>query len=938
MKTILTTTLICFILIQNLLVAQNVSASLNGTFIEGVSTVNNSFTYDDNSTYASGLLFEALDGSSNVVSQYTDNTPTGTAYTWPAMDMGLLNPNSAIRVTNIQSTNVLETYTLNVIQKPDWLIAGGIATVYTITGNIINIDGSYPISSVSQTIPNSIKAIGGKQLDLANCRLELNIDYDYTNQNSSMNSSSAVLNLNTLGQMIASKTITFSSGSFNVDNDFNISAVVKDSIEVAQYDCNFSGMNFPVCPGVNIKIDAGVSFLADLKGQIVLGQISNQFGFVDNGNAVTKLTARMQADGFIRGSVKVLYGAASASARLDITGRLGIGFEYESVPVSTLTPLFGGDIDVSGRVDLETFWGFGPNKSYGPTSFFYNSFGNLSAVNKSISSSFDNTFGSNSKTYKTNGSLALPSDHPMPSFGNRDNKLYITWIENDINGTGYLLMTKLDTTGTCFSNENIIAFNDNSISNPKIALMPDGSALITWTQNRYNSATLPSNLPTSLLFNSQDVWGAIYDNALDSITEIFRLSDDTTSLSSGRGEGEASISMGSGNEGIITWIAKDLVNSESDIMFSHITKTGNVWSLTNSAILNNGLTGINKDVQVSYIDNTNAVAVWINDPDGKDSTNNNLIYTADWDGSTWSVPIIFAPNPNNDVEYTELSLASNNSYCAVAWTSTEFNNNGTFTNFVDVEVYDYQNSQWNSSKRFTDYDTTYYFQKPRISISDEGIASLVYQAIDMFPDTNYIDPGQINLFLNNLNSYSSNWTSIDNNQFASDTTTYIWSLDAGFGNNNVLYTISQEYSENTGPVAIPNNGILFGDHSLSMVFRAMKVNNNLSITNVTEPNCNVPIGINEQSLNKKPESNLLQNYPNPFDNYTIIEFTIRKPGSVKLEIIDVFGRNILTLLDVKLNEGIYQTKFEPNNLETGIYFYKLTCGKTISTRKMIITK
>lgn len=918
--------------------SQNISASLNGTFIEGVSVVNNSFTYDDGTIYVSGLLFEALDGSSVIINQYTDNSPIGTSYTWPAMDMGSLNPNSVIRVTDIQSASVLETYPLNIIQKPDWLISGGSASVNNINGNIINISGIYPINSISQVIPTNIKAIGNKQLDLANCELQLNIDYDFSNQNSSVNSSDAVLNLNTLGQIIATKSISFSPANFNINNTFDISALVKDSVEIAQYECNFPNVKFPVCPGVNIKIDAGVSFLADLKGQIVLGQNGPNFGFINNGNAVTKLTARLQANGFIRGSVKVLYGAATASARLDILGNLGVGFEYESVPTSTLTPLFGGDISVDGRIDIETFWGFGPNKSYGPMNFLYENFGNLSAVNKSISSSFSNVFGSSSKTYKSNGTLVLPSKYPMPSFGNRDSKLYITWLESDVNGNGYLLMTKLDTNGTCFSNEKIVISNDNSISNPKIAIMPDGSALITWSQNRYNSATAPINIPTDVLFQSQDVWGAIYDNNLDSITDIFRLSDDTTTYTSGRAEGEANISMGSGNDGIITWVAKDINYPESDIMYSTLNKSGNIWSLSSPGILNTGLGGTNKDVHIGYIDNIKAVAVWLNDPDGLDSTNNNLIYTSSWNGSSWSSPVLFASNPFSNTSYTELMLANNKSYCAVAWTSTEYNNNGTFTNFIDVEVYDFLSNQWNNSKHFTDYDTAYYFQKPRVSISDEGIAAIAYQAIGMFPDTNYIDPGQINLFLNDLNSYTSQWAAIDNNQFASDSTSYIWSLDADFGNNNILYVISQEYNETTGPVITPQNGVLFGDNSLSMVFRAIKINNNLSLTNITEPNCNVPIGIQEHYFDSKTQFDIVQNYPNPFNEFTIIEYTIKKPEKVKLEIFDIYGRELMVLIDEKLNEGIYQTKFSPASLESGVYFYKITVGDISITKKMILSK
>lgn len=920
-----------------------ISTSLNtGTFVKGVTNVNNTFTATDASGTATDAIFYLGDDINQTILDSLWDFDSADGFNW-TLDMGELIPNSIIVCdfydgggNYISSTNILY---LDIIESPSWIINGGTATATNISGNTIDITATYPINSISQTIPSNIKAIGNKDLDLSNCRIEMVLDYDYTNQNTTVNTSQAILELNTLNQNIATKIIDFTPSYFNFDNAFDLSVVVKDSIEVAKYECNFPGVSFPVCPGVNIKIDAGVSFYADLKGSIVIGQTAGQFGFIDNGTDVTKITARLQANGFVRGKVKVLYGLASATGRLDITGHLGVGFEYVSVPSPLLTPLFGGDIEINGTVDLETFWGMGPNASYGPTTFYASSFGNYSSVGRSIGESFNETFGSYSLTYQSNGTLVVPSEHPMPSFGTRDNNLYTTWVENDNAGNGYLLFNKLDTNGTCFSNEIIVTTNDNSISNPKIAIMQSGSALLTWQQSRYNSATLPAGIATDVLINSQDVWAAIYDNATNNITNVFRIADDTSTFASGRAEGGANIAVGSGSDALLTWVVKDIATSGSDIMFSLVSESGGNWTATNPSILGGvNLTGINKDVKVSFIDNTNALAIWINDPDGQDTTNNNLLYYSEWDGSSWSQPALLADNPNNNISYSELSLSYNDLYCAVGYTSSEFNADGTFTNYIDVQIYDDLLQQWDPTKHFTDYDTSYYFQKPRVSISDYGFASVTYQVLSMFPDTNYIDPGQLYLFLNDLNNYAQNWTAINNSQFLSDTSTYIWDLDAGFGNNNVLYTITQEYDETTGPIVTPTNGILFGDPQLSMVFRAIYIDANLNAINFTEPNCNIPTGINKTEIANRKDFEILQNYPNPFSDFTIIEYTVKKEGKVKLEVTDFLGRSIMTLIDQELSAGIYQTKFEPANIESGIYFYTITLGDEQTTKKMIISK
>lgn len=92
-----------------------------------------------------------------------------------------------------------------------------------------------------------------------------------------------------------------------------------------------------------------------------------------------------------------------------------------------------------------------------------------------------------------------------------------------------------------------------------------------------------------------------------------------------------------------------------------------------------------------------------------------------------------------------------------------------------------------------------------------------------------------------------------------------------------------------------------------------------------------------------PESFMLdQNYPNPFNPSTTIRFGI--PAGVAtgeaatLTVFDVLGREITTLVNEKLSPGTYTARFETHGLSSGIYFYRLTAGKFVSTKKMMLTK
>lgn len=81
-----------------------------------------------------------------------------------------------------------------------------------------------------------------------------------------------------------------------------------------------------------------------------------------------------------------------------------------------------------------------------------------------------------------------------------------------------------------------------------------------------------------------------------------------------------------------------------------------------------------------------------------------------------------------------------------------------------------------------------------------------------------------------------------------------------------------------------------------------------------------------------------QNYPNPFNSSTKIDFEILDFSLVKLEIFDVLGRKIYTLLDEELKPGKYSIEFSPINLSTGIYFYKITTERFSDTKKMIFVQ
>lgn len=96
------------------------------------------------------------------------------------------------------------------------------------------------------------------------------------------------------------------------------------------------------------------------------------------------------------------------------------------------------------------------------------------------------------------------------------------------------------------------------------------------------------------------------------------------------------------------------------------------------------------------------------------------------------------------------------------------------------------------------------------------------------------------------------------------------------------------------------------------------------------------------SVGKEPELpnkyELMQNYPNPFNPTTTIEFEIPKQTYVSLEVFNLLGQHVALLINKYMPAGRYTINFDAKNLQSGIYFYKLTTNEITITKKMALIK
>ena len=80
------------------------------------------------------------------------------------------------------------------------------------------------------------------------------------------------------------------------------------------------------------------------------------------------------------------------------------------------------------------------------------------------------------------------------------------------------------------------------------------------------------------------------------------------------------------------------------------------------------------------------------------------------------------------------------------------------------------------------------------------------------------------------------------------------------------------------------------------------------------------------------------NYPNPFNPVTKIEFGIPNSGNVVINIFDVSGKEVASIFNGFREAGNYSVEFNASDYSSGVYFYKMVFENSVIVKKMLILK
>jgi len=83
---------------------------------------------------------------------------------------------------------------------------------------------------------------------------------------------------------------------------------------------------------------------------------------------------------------------------------------------------------------------------------------------------------------------------------------------------------------------------------------------------------------------------------------------------------------------------------------------------------------------------------------------------------------------------------------------------------------------------------------------------------------------------------------------------------------------------------------------------------------------------------------LSQNFPNPFNPSTTIQFALPQAGRVTLKVYDVLGREEATLVDTDMPAGNFSVRWNAAQSASGVYFFRITAGSFSQTKRMVLVR
>ena len=238
------------------------------------------------------------------------------------------------------------------------------------------------------------------------------------------------------------------------------------------------------------------------------------------------------------------------------------------------------------------------------------------------------------------------------------------------------------------------------------------------------------------------------------------------------------------------------------------------------------------------------------------------------------------------------------------------------------------------------------------SLCNTGLTNLSVHSLSSLGSTNLFAGTERGVFLST--NTGANWNRVSNKTNGMDSIYTINTLanDGTYviaGTNNGIFLTSdmgatwQKKNQGLGADTTVNNLLITNNTVFAAMTPFYPIGTNTSPLVWKRAISNISIGIKTINSEVPDKFEMMQNYPNPFNPSTIIRFQIKESRFVTLKVYNITGQEIATLVNEKLQPGVYEIPFSVDQytntqISSGVYFYRLITDGFTETKKMIMIK
>ncbi len=642
--------------------------------------------------------------------------------------------------------------------------------------------------------------------------------------------------------------------------------------------------------------------------------------------------------------VQLLKGLVSGNFGLDAQIDLGFGHSYVSIPKYKSKPLKSLAFQIYGRFYVDVLWGWYEKTLWGPSLFYsHDIFGDDMSHcfppddKKMLRAGLLASGGDNpamaDTIYPASPYTGAPLPVPQATIRTGDGKILFHWTEPGIKyGERRLAGRTLDRQSRRFSKLRTVSLNLNALNNPACDQWGDSVAIVAWAQSRHTPGSFLQSTPADPLtefIRSQDIWYSVSDISKDTTLKISRISDDLTTVTSGRAEGNPKVIFLDANRAMIVWQTLSVQSDTGSIRYTLLERQSGSWT-GNEGSIAVGTADVKSSIRIARTGDGRLVMAWLDIR--SDDPLHTTILSSQFDGSSWSVPASVTGGSGDYCNYFD--LAFRNGYGGLVY--TRFIEDTVNGHREKVMLVPWQDGHWNTAQQQELVtDSVRHLQLPRLIVRDDGSAVVAVKRERFTRKLPGREISRIDLFRGSLANPSGPWRLAAASPFVCDTLRQVSEFNLEFTGGDTLVAISQEHgmsASNFHPD--PVNGRVFGDPYMNQVIRFFTMSGDGTVTDVDEE----PYFAGLPKPAGDAGRELMECFPNPCRDHTVVRFALPAAGRAVMELFDLRGTRVAILADRDLAAGSYDLKVNTGMLAAGVYMCRLKCGVHHASLKIVVDR